>query len=304
MSTIVLLSAVLLALNIFVPIHSKVTNRTYLIKKDFLSDLKGGEFPVYDSTGKKQLYRMESKIGKTHNVQVFATTSKKVLAELAARVASAMYKGNIAVLDTNLKQWKNGTIEHGNKFRVFWNGQRISMEGKGNSLDTTFRDESNSNILAQFKKRGDNTNDYERYVRINGLARAAISYDKDYEKGKMYADELLAFKPQDTGYNSAVFKGNIFNGLVAFRRDKDVATAKRFLLAAGKIAADLGGSPTLNSFGPNMSLAKDLLEVREQETVLKYFNYCRKFWKKNILDEWTSVVKNGGIPDFGANLDY
>ncbi|CAF1278535.1 unnamed protein product, partial [Didymodactylos carnosus] len=300
MSTIVLLSAVLLALNIFVPIHSKVTNRTSLIKKDFLSDLRGGEFPVYDSTGKKQLYRMESKISKTHNVQVFATSSKKVLAELAARVTSIMYKGNISVLDTNLNQWKNGTIEHGNKFRIFWNGQRISMEGKGNSLDTTFRDESNLNILAQFKKSksslfskskyylqvfsdtlpdtfyflgvaardgnkklskgDDNTKDYERYVRINNLANTAISYDKNYEKGKMYADELLTFKPQDTGYDSAVFKGNIFNGLIAFRRDKNVEAAKKFLLAAGKIAADLGGSATLNSFGPNMSLAKDLLE--------------------------------------------
>jgi hypothetical protein len=62
----------------------------------------------------------------------------------------------------------------------------------------------------------------------------------------------------------------------------------------------------MNSFGPNMSLAKDLLEKGEREVVLEYFELCRKFWKLHTgrLDDWSRDVKAGRIPDFGANLVY
>ena len=66
------------------------------------------------------------------------------------------------------------------------------------------------------------------------------------------------------------------------------------------------GSPQLNSFGPNMTLAKDLLEKGETEIVLKYFGLCGEFWEMGTEDlkAWSAVVKKGGIPDFGANLRY
>ena len=62
----------------------------------------------------------------------------------------------------------------------------------------------------------------------------------------------------------------------------------------------------MNSFGPNMSLARDLLEKGERETVLQYFELCRKFWKmgQRNLDQWTEDVKAGRTPEFGANLVY
>jgi hypothetical protein len=63
----------------------------------------------------------------------------------------------------------------------------------------------------------------------------------------------------------------------------------------------------MDSFGPNMSLARDLLKKGERETALQYFELCRKFWDPRVnqkLDEWTKDVKDGRIPDFGANLIY
>ena len=62
----------------------------------------------------------------------------------------------------------------------------------------------------------------------------------------------------------------------------------------------------MNSFGPNMSLAKDLLEKGERDTVLQYFELCRKFWTMDYgkLDEWSQEVRAGKIPRFGANLVY
>ena len=74
------------------------------------------------------------------------------------------------------------------------------------------------------------------------------------------------------------------------------------LLEAGKSP----GSPQMDTFGPNMSLARDLVEKGERETVLQYFELCRKFWKlgQDRLDQWTKDVRAGQMPDFGANLLY
>ena len=62
------------------------------------------------------------------------------------------------------------------------------------------------------------------------------------------------------------------------------------------------GSPQLNSFGPNMTLAKELLEKGQSEVVLQYLALCKKFWKmdRGQLDEWSATIRGGGIPDFGV----
>ena len=56
----------------------------------------------------------------------------------------------------------------------------------------------------------------------------------------------------------------------------------------------------LVSFGPNMDLAKGLLEKGERETVLRYFELCSGFWKdpRALLDPWKDTVKRGEVPDF------
>jgi hypothetical protein len=140
-------------------IFSQGTNRTYLIKKDFLSGPKGGEFTIYDSQGKNQLYRMESKLGVTHNVKLYqGSTKTNPLALLKGKISVILYKATISILNEKSNQWKNGTFQQnfkiiGNKFIINFNNVNISMEGKGASLDTTFIDQSNQNILAKFRKR-------------------------------------------------------------------------------------------------------------------------------------------------------
>lgn len=57
-----------------------------------------------------------------------------------------------------------------------------------------------------------------------------------------------------------------------------------------------------------MALGKDLLERGENEVLLKCFELCSEFWKhEDALKElanWTALVQEGRIPDFGANLVY
>ena len=107
--------------------------------------------------------------------------------------------------------------------------------------------------------------------------------------------------PRDWNYGNAIHNGNMVLGRFAVQQGR-IDDAKRFLLEAGKSP----GSPQLDSFGPNMGLAKDLLEKGEREVVVEYFELCRKFWELHgdQLDKWSQQVKDGKIPDFGANLDY
>jgi hypothetical protein len=79
--------------------------------------------------------------------------------------------------------------------------------------------------------------------------------------------------------------------------------AKANLLNAGSVA----GSPQLDSFGPNMTLAKELLIKKERAAVLAYFDLVEKFWRpveKDRLPSWKAQVAAGQIPEFGANLVY
>jgi len=123
-------------------------------------------------------------------------------------------------------------------------------------------------------------------------------------KAQQYATELLegaTGKSKSWHYGNAIHKGNIILGRVALRFD-DIPAAIRHLHAAGETP----GSPQLNSFGPNMSLAQELLEKGETQAVLAYLQACGKFWKSRgeELQSWIATVQSGGKPNFGSNLHY
>ena len=117
-----------------------------------------------------------------------------------------------------------------------------------------------------------------------------------------YAEELLRAAPRysdDWNYGNAIHVGHMFLGLVAAKRG-DLAQARQQLLDAGHTP----GSPQLDSFGPNMALALELLRHGDRDTVLEYFALCRAFWKLGgqRLDQWSEIVRNGGTPVFSTNL--
>jgi hypothetical protein len=87
----------------------------------------------------------------------------------------------------------------------------------------------------------------------------------------------------------------------AFERG-DLSGAGAELLEAGRTP----GSPQLNSFGPNMALARELLGSGQTAPVREYFSLCRRFRMPQFADpklnEWDSDVVAGREPRFGANL--
>lgn len=143
----------------------------------------------------------------------------------------------------------------------------------------------------------------EKWHLMNDLAKAAFLAG-EYDHAIAWAQQSItaaAQYPKDWNYGNAIHHGNITVGRVALQRN-DIATAKQSLLAAGKTR----GSPQLNSFGPSMTLASELLARGERETVLEYLQLCKNFWRMNDgrLDAWTNAIKTGKAPDFNPNLAY
>jgi tetratricopeptide (TPR) repeat protein len=141
----------------------------------------------------------------------------------------------------------------------------------------------------------------DRYYALGRAAKECFVAGR-VQEARAHAEELMALIPKYPAYQGdAVQDANLVLGRVATREGR-IKAAKEYLIQAGKSA----GSPSMDSFGPNMTLAQDLLEKGETAAVLQYFDLCRRFWKLGgeKLDQWTEDVIHGRTPDFGANLLY
>ncbi len=143
----------------------------------------------------------------------------------------------------------------------------------------------------------------KRFYALDAAAKESFVAG-NIDEARNYAHELMALPSKyksDWNYGNAMQDANLVLGRIAVRAE-NIAAAKEYLLAAGKSP----GSPQMDSFGPNMTLAKDLLAKGERDTVLEYFMRCRMFWRmdQGKLDKWTQEVMNGKTPDLGSNLNY
>ena len=105
----------------------------------------------------------------------------------------------------------------------------------------------------------------------------------------------------DWNYGNAIHRANIALGRLALR-EGNIEQAKRYLIEAGKTP----GSPQLNSFGPSMLLAQELLEKGESAIVVEYIDLCSQFWNPlfGMGSTWKKLIAEGKRPNFAANLLY
>lgn len=131
----------------------------------------------------------------------------------------------------------------------------------------------------------------ERYLALPDLAKKALAAG-DFGRASSYATELLQLAPENkSDSGDAVYTGNSVLGLVALRQGS-VSQARQYLLEAGKAT----GSPVLASFGPDFTLARELLDKGERDAVLEFLTECKGFWKSGAeqLDSMIKTVKTGG----------
>lgn len=144
-------------------------------------------------------------------------------------------------------------------------------------------------------------------LRFHWVAMAAVSAFQadEIHKARIYSQTAITLAEKHQGstrYGDAVHHAHIARGLLALH-DGYVELAVQDLLAAGAVPK----APVIGSFGPNMSLAKALLEQRQhREAVLSYLELCRRFWRMDDgrLDQWKAEIEEGRVPYFGANLFY
>ncbi len=150
-----------------------------------------------------------------------------------------------------------------------------------------------------------NGTDSDRYIYADEVALTAYlvgNLDLAFETAKL-ALELDNVDCNCTHYvwnhGNVVHDANMVLGLVAVARSNIELGAEHLLLAGAT-----PGSPQLNSFGPNMRLAKTLLEAGEKDAVVKYLESCKLFWKSEDgrLDSWIAAIRGGGMPYFRHNI--
>jgi len=132
------------------------------------------------------------------------------------------------------------------------------------------------------------------------LLKAAAAA-RDWTKVRARATEMI----QNAATSDPAFAGDFeYYGNWALGRAALYAgereEAKRHLLASGRTQ----GSPVLGSFGPDMTLAKELLLAGERETVLEFLLACERFWKsgKDVLMKLRNLIASGKFPSWWPNL--
>jgi hypothetical protein len=145
----------------------------------------------------------------------------------------------------------------------------------------------------------------EDYRRSDPIAMAwdALVEGRE-EEAAVRAVDLLASAPSVEDARRAgaiVHHANLILGHLRLR-EGNLDAAEDHLLAAGRTT----GSPALNSFGPNMSLALAFLRRGDVAPVLEYFSLCSAFWDPTCskLPNWEATIQRGQIPDFMGNLVY
>jgi len=180
-------------------------------------------------------------------------------------------------------------------------GQLHRLDSFESMLRDGARDpEADKRALAQFELAYELSDELRRGYLLTDLGASAF-HAGNIEKAAAYAEEMLEVNVDDWNYGNRIHYGNLTLGQIALL-EGNIEEAKSRLVAAGETP----GSPQLNSFGPDMTLAQELLEHGEAEVVLEYLSLCLKFWEldRGDLERWIAQIKDGTTPDFGGNLMF
>lgn len=140
---------------------------------------------------------------------------------------------------------------------------------------------------------------YGEYSQVEYMAYIAFEIGQ-YTKAKKFASMLLYYQesyPLRVANN--IYHGNVVLGRLALSKG-DFRRAKKYLLKAAKTK----GSPQLSSYGPGLSLVRELFEVGEKAVVVEYLQLCKSFWKFDMgrLDRWIQEIERGEIPGFAKKI--
>ena len=166
-------------------------------------------------------------------------------------------------------------------------------------------------VLAQ----GGDADPYQKFLALTDSAPAAYSAGNKAAasaQAKTLLEMAAAYK-EDWNYGNAIHAAYLVLGRVAADAGKmDEAREDLFKSVTllpysfDRSIKRSKASPQMDSFGPDMAFAKDMLAKGEKAAVLKYLDLCGNFWslEDGRLSLWRKQIVAGETPDFGANLIY
>ena len=136
----------------------------------------------------------------------------------------------------------------------------------------------------------------QRFYSLEDQISAAYK-SNDFKKAQELAKEnleLAAIYRCNWNYGNAIHNTNRVLGLINLKNG-DIDAAANFLLRAGKST----GSPQLDTFGPELDLADELLKQGKVEPVKIYLKDIKSFWEMNNgkVDVWLSEIEKGEKPE-------
>ncbi len=154
--------------------------------------------------------------------------------------------------------------------------------------------------LADFQKAlAQTTNEAHRLYLLPSVAKAALDA-QDLEGAESAVAEYakLTQRPEYSHIEDTGHELSLLQGRCTLRRGH-IDAARALLLKAAEYPCGPG-------FGPNLRLARELLERGERSGVIEYLRLVSKSWESGCerIAEWIRSIEEGMMPDFGANLEY
>jgi hypothetical protein len=102
-------------------------------------------------------------------------------------------------------------------------------------------------------------------------------------------------------YGNAIHETNRYLGLASLREGK-IDEAAKYLVLAGKST----GSPQLNSFGPKLDLANELLKQGKTNEVKTYLQDVMRFWDndRDQVKAWLAAIERGERPELDRMASF
>lgn len=134
-----------------------------------------------------------------------------------------------------------------------------------------------------------------RFYSLDGKITEAFK-GNDFEKVQELATEnleLAAVYRCNWNFGNAVHDTNRVLGLVSLKNG-DTDAAVGYLLKAGQSP----GSPQLETFGPDLDLANELLQLGKSDAVMSYLKDIKSFWEMDNgkIDTWLAEIEKGEKP--------
>jgi hypothetical protein len=222
--------------------------------------------------------------------------------------ATAQVKGNAGIFfaqtDDSRAEGLLTAAETGDAQNATWPGalgDLYARRVKSSPLGSQAGRQSAASAVRELEKAWGLGGSSNRDPRLSQLAKLAVVAGQD-AKATQYATVLLDTFKLEGGQSplavgGPIHDGNMVLGQVALHKG-DKPGAEAYLLKAGASP----GSPQMHQFGPNFSLARDLLAAGSKDAVLQYCDEVAKFWSDPKLAKWRTAIAAGQTPDFGANL--